>query len=443
MKGNGSRKQSILRICCCMILALAMTVTLIPTLGMSDAYAAGDSGKATYDKVMKLEEPDNYKDESFEPYGYGVDVPFMMNKQSELLFYQTSPDSSGDISTFYDALKTADTGDVPDGTKTSKMKAPPEKLKKAYFVKAVSFDPTGTGRDDHIAFIGVYWDNDHARAYVWVYNTRKRTWSSEFDLGSDGGLQTLTGLVGTHTCDWMEEDHITDYQATHFISITAGDYNGDGKDTLVAYAAFSGEDGYSLYELECKNLKVGYYGSKYKGAALRHDWYGAWLSKKDDVKTKMACDLDTGDINGDGLDDLVALTYMGNWGDTSQNAVIYRPMVSASYGKAGGSGFTKKCDYWMGAWQWYEGWKFNNMVSPGLSVGDVDNDGKDEMAVAGIKCLTKMKNSDTTEICNEIDSNKKTFAMIFGDNGGDNDSGTNLDYCGTVDTNAWMKQVCS
>ena len=82
-----------------MILALAMTVTLIPTLGMSDAYAAGDSGKATYDKVMKLEEPDNYKDESFEPYGYGVDVPFMMNKQSELLFYQTSPDSSGDIST--------------------------------------------------------------------------------------------------------------------------------------------------------------------------------------------------------------------------------------------------------------------------------------------------------------------------------------------------------
>ena len=405
------------------VLLTTVLIMLIIMPWLTDQSKAYADGKTDYERVMSVEEPDTYKDESFEPYGYGQDVPFFMNKQSELLFYQTSPDSSGEINTFFDKLKSESDGDVLNGTKTSALKAPPNDLKKAYFVKSVSFDPTGTGRDDHIAFIGVYWDGSHAKARVWAYNTRSRAWSSAFDLGSGSGLN----------CDWMEEDHITEFEAMGFLSITAGDYNGDGKDTLVAYAAFTGEDGFSNYELECNNLTIKYYGNKYKGSDLCHDWYGGWVSKKDTPATKMSSELDTGDVNGDGLDDLVALTYIGNWKDTSQPSVFYRPVIAISYGKAGGSGFTKKCDKWFGTWDWIEGWKFDNMVSPGMSLGDVNKDGKDEIVVAGIKCLTKMKDEDTTEICNEIDSNENTLVVIADEEG-------EFLYSGTQTSNAWMKK---
>ena len=244
------------------VLLTTVLIMLIIMPWLTDQSKAYADGKTDYERVMSVEEPDTYKDESFEPYGYGQDVPFFMNKQSELLFYQTSPDSSGEINTFFDKLKSESDGDVLNGTKTSALKAPPNDLKKAYFVKSVSFDPTGTGRDDHIAFIGVYWDGSHAKARVWAYNTRSRAWSSAFDLGSGSGLN----------CDWMEEDHITEFEAMGFLSITAGDYNGDGKDTLVAYAAFTGEDGFSNYELECNNLTIKYYGNKYKGSDLCCYW---------------------------------------------------------------------------------------------------------------------------------------------------------------------------
>lgn len=405
-----------------LVAALLIAIALMPSMGGWKVSAA-DSGKAAYDDVMSLETPDNYSDETFEPYGYGVDVPFMMNKQAELLFYQTRPGSGGVIDTFYDSLKPGSSADVLGGNKTRAMAAPPDDLQQAYFVKAVAFDPTGTGRDDHIAFIGIYWDSSqNARAGVWAYNTRTNSWLRGLDLGSWAG----------YNCNWMRTEKITEYEAMGFLSITAGDYNGDGKDTIVAYAAFSGADGYSLYELEATDTAVGYFGDKSKGSELRHDWYGDWVCKKDKPSNKMSCELDTGDVNGDGLDDLVALTYIGNWGDTSQPGEFYRPMVTTSLGRVGASGFTQRYDTYFGTWKWVEGWKWDNMVSPGLSLGDVNNDGTDEIVVAGIKCLTKKKSQDTTEICNEIDGDKNTFVVIADVNG-------NYYYAGTQATNAWMK----
>ena len=259
------------------ILLAALLIAFV-SMGMSTV-SAEDSPRDTYNRVMSFDDPKQFQDESFEPYGYGVDVPFMMNQQSELLFYQTNSQSPGsdDITTFYDKLKTASDDDVLAGTKTSALKNPPADLKRAYFVKAVSFDPTGSGRDDHIAFIGLESSGGQVKCYVWAYNTRTRKWSTSFRVAA--GMN----------CNWMDDSlHVTDYQGTHFLSITAGDYDGDGKDTLVAYAGFTGADGFSLYELECNNLSVGYYGSKYKGSSLKKDWYGDWLSEKDTMQTKMA-----------------------------------------------------------------------------------------------------------------------------------------------------------
>ena len=411
-----------------LLVAVLLSVTLIPYFGGTESAQAADDGKAAYDEVMRVEEPDTYKDQSYEPYGYGEDVPFMMNKQSELLFYQTSPDSSGDITTFYDTLKTASDGDVLGGTKTSALKAPPTKLKQAYFVQAVAFDPTGSGRDDHIAFIGIYHDGSKARCYVWAYNTRNRTWTSEFNLGT----------FDDATCTWMESEHVTDYQGVHFLSITAGDYDADGIDSLVAFASFNGINGYDQFELVCQypGFKIAYRNSKNPETwGMCHDKYTDALAKLNTIESRMGLELDTGDINGDGIDDLVSVAYIGEYEDKALTLETYRPAVKISFGEPGKESITR--DYkTVEAWSWDEGWWWDSMISPGLSVGDVDNDGKDEIVTAGIYCPMKKKSETTSErIHDDIDLNKQ-FTCIIGVN---ESNKLEREYTGILSTNAWTQ----
>ena len=412
-----------------MLLALLMTVTLMPSVGMSEV-KADDTGKRKYNEYMQTKSMKQYEDPAYEPYGYGVDVPFYLNKQSELLFYRTSSQSKGDIDTFFDKLNKESTDDVLGGKKASAMKAPPTKLKKAYFVQAVAFDPTGSSRDDHIAFIGVYYEESKVRCYVWVYDTVKRRWTSEFNLGQ----------FDDASCTWMEDKHITDYEAVHFLSITAGDYDGDGRDTLVAFASFNGTNGYSLLELECKypSFTVGYYENNPKGTALRHDEYTDTLAKKNTTETRMACELDTGDLNGDGLDDLVALTYIGNYNDTDLVLETYRPIVRYAYGEKGKGRLTSRFSGEMDTWHWKEGYYWRSQVSPGMSVGDIDDDGKDEIVTAGILLLQKKKKlNDGTFISERIHKDfytKKIFACIVGVDEEDN---AVQKYWDEMDANAW------
>ena len=410
-----------------LFMAGLIAVALTPFFGSSVANAANDDGKKIYDQYMSTKLPAHYEDEGYEPYGYGVDVPFFLNKQSELLFYQTYRDSSGDINTFYDKLNSASTDDVLKGTKTNAVKAPPTKLKQAYFVQAIAFDPNGTARDDHIAFIGVYYDSDaeHVYAYLWAYDTVNRKWSSEFNLGTYENAY----------CDWMEKTHITDYEAVNFLSITAGDYDGDGKDTVVAFASFDGDDGYSLYEVKCENLKLGYYEpDEPEGWSLRHDKYKSSLAEQNTTETRMGCELDTGDIDGDGLDDLVVLTYIGNLDDNDLDYQTYWPEVKVSHGVKGGKGLinhpTDHTVQSVYTANWHEGDWWNNQLSPSMSVGDIDHDGKDEIVTAGARCRTKRKtNQAWTVTCHEMHKTEMFISVI-------DDSGNRV-YTSVQDMNAW------
>ncbi|MBQ3291641.1 MAG: hypothetical protein IJH43_04615 [Mogibacterium sp.] len=402
------------------LMAALMMVAMAPALGMSEVNAA-DERNDTYDQYMMTKELDQYSDPDYEPYGFGKDVPFFLNKQSELLFYQTNSESSGDIGTFFDKLNKASTDNVLSGSKTSALKAPPAKLKKAYFVQAESFDPTGTGRDDHIAFIGVYQDGSSTRCYVWVYDTVNRRWTSEFEFGPK--------------CNWMKSESVTDYEAANFISITAGDYDGNGKDTIVAFCSCDGTDCVSIFELECQypGFKIGYYKGKTssEGWALRKDSYSNALAEMNTKKTKMACELGTGDINGDGLDDLVSLTYIGNYEDKSLKLETYRPLVSISYGSKSKNSMTNTLDHRCGTWRWKEGWYWRSQVSPGMSIGDIDKDGKDEIVTAGTLILQKKKDEDTSERIRDFYNGKLLVSII-------NDT-DDLEYYTETAMNPWTE----
>ena len=256
MKSNGRKRSNVLRISLCLLLAVAMTITMMP-VNYRTAYAEENTGREQYERVMANAVPGTFLDEDYEPYGFGVDVPFLMNPQSEILFYQMNEDicqDGGEITRFYDTLKAGNTEDIFKGAeKTSAMKNPPIDLRKASYVQAVSFDPRGIGRKDHIAFIGV---NSSKYVYVWVYDTRNRKWYTT--SGSNGGFSIVK-------CNWMNSEEPSGYEAPNFLSITAGDYDKDGKDTLVVYAIgdYENEDSnrYQLYEIQVESPAVGSSGS--------------------------------------------------------------------------------------------------------------------------------------------------------------------------------------
>ena len=368
------------------ILSLLLAAAMLP-LYAGQAYAEEDPAKKAYNDVMQSNVPETFRDENYEPYGFGKEVPVMMNKQSEVLFYMMNKsEGSGDIATFYDKLKVGNTEDIFKGaTKTDAMKTPPVDMRKAIYMQAVSFDPRGTGRDDHIAFLGV---NSTKYACVWVYDTRNKKWYRT--NGDNGGFRVVK-------CAWMESEELAEYEAKNFLSITAGDYDGDGKDTIVVYAAGdyvdSSTDRYKAYEIKVDSPAVGSSGSislseTHSGSNFIYSYK---YPNESDKQYRIGGDLTSGDIDGDGIDDLAVVTYYGDVDNSNQSAAFYRPYMCVMYG--GRSNIFGKIGSKVGLWEAYDdesvdrvkNKNWDSIVSPGISAGDIDDDGRDEIVAAGMR----------------------------------------------------------
>ena len=108
-------------------------------------------------------------------------------------------------------------------------------LSQCSYIQAVSFYLTKSGRNDHIAFIGICKkdDSSETQAWVWVFDIKNNRISTPFSMGNMSWMQET---------DASDENMTLAYQAQNFISITAGDFNNDGYDTVVAFASCDGND---------------------------------------------------------------------------------------------------------------------------------------------------------------------------------------------------------
>lgn len=248
-----------------------------------------------------------------------------------------------------------------------------EGLKRLRFTKAVAFDPTGSGKRNHMAILGFYpaSGNKNGAAYLYIINADTNTLVKSYELDKD-----WFGWIG----------ELTTVDANNFFAITAGDYNGDGRDSLVVYCTtFRGDGSNALKEIsyDGKNWSNPVYISvSRKGHELFNKTYmEKELYKSYALCNKLSVALESGDVNGDGIDDLVVVSTANKISDNYANdgaKTATHPMVAVAKGQKGTKNIGEL------SVQRYEPDTDTCMVTPDVSIGDINGDGINEVVVAGV-----------------------------------------------------------
>lgn len=409
-------------------LALLMTLSLFPAVLMPVTEVQAANGSQFDDFIHMDAEPEGYDPNSTNnPYGYGVGQPFLLVEQNELLLYQISDmdQASGSRAwtTYYEGFnKGKVTDSVAEGNLNVAVNSWSEHgsftgygtfadTKADCYVTAAAFDATGSGRRDHVAYVAYNYSSK--KMVSWVQDTRQHNRQTE--------------TVVLDSVEWMAnaegENGVGQYEATNFLTVTAGDYDGDGIETFVLYIP-GDNHGYGLIELQLtSNFTVTYKSVKEPVQTYLHANYlnnASFMAFDNNTRNKLSVALASGDFDGDGIDDLAVLSYINRPTGSHQgyNSSSYASQVTAVRGvKGGGTILSNKAhtSTFVRQVSKVENGKtyYNSMIAPGLAVGDVDGDGLDEIVVAGVKNTIRTKaNEQAAEAPYDINNNKFSVAVF-------------------------------
>ncbi len=330
------------------LLASAMAVSMVPAGPRTVHAEEAGSSDETIQKLITPDKPDWYKEQDdSNPYGYKKGVPFRLYEDSELYTFITDPqceDPSIYIHELYTSQHGKDFLNEDNWGKNVSVDGPSSSILKHWFVSAMPMD-LGYNLDDKgnvaprktcIAFMGAKKNGQDMDVDVWVYDTKSGKYSDVLTIG------TISDIKGNADTD--EETLL--YQVRNFMTFTVGDYDGDQKDSIIAYAAFSG--GPSLVEIEVTGDGEAA-PTLAKGAAhgtLLHTGYmknqADYINDHSwDGHKKLGCSLTSGDVNGDKIDDLVAVSYtqvLPKDGVKDHGEEMIKPSLAVSCGAAGRSG---------------------------------------------------------------------------------------------------------
>ena len=335
--------------------------------------------------LMNLEnvQPSGYTTTT-NPYGYDIGEPFLMVEQNELMYLNAWDNKVRQASYFSmgseSALKTfAKNKSGSSGTFSN----PNYKL-----MQAVSFDPTGSGRRDHVAFVGV--SGQDKKGYMWVIDTTK-------GKGSD-----CSGLVAIGDFSYMFDASafkVPTYSNRSFLNIVAGDFDGDGKESIVVYTPkqtprnqasgcqiqewdYDGSNKALSQRGEGNSLLMGYYND--------HPWYDVEDSEGNQ-RRKLGVSMAVGDFNGDCVDDLAVLSYCHRLPSDEAQIDYYRPVVKIVYGTKGDTGSSIVTKSAAQSEEFYTSKgrsggrdRYEFPVGASLTCGDFDGDGDVDLFLAGM-----------------------------------------------------------
>ncbi len=441
-------KKFIIRRTVCAALAIVMVVVCMPF----SAFASDDSPTFSSDaanSLMKNTVPSGY-DKTTNPYGYGVDKPFAMVEQSELMYLETYTDHTAgkiaDVGTADSLQSFAYNNKTASDSSLTSMDV--SALNNFVLVQSTAFDPTGSGRRDHVAYVGL--NRSDKNVYIFVYDA------------VSGNLCT-SEVVGEMTWAFDSDGDVVihGYNSNRYINIVAGDFDNDDKDTLIVYVANSKKTTSTRLhglDYESEKYEVGCYLKEYDfvdnkltmlnrlendqgyykmGYHLLHDNYienyqsgsttsishadtlnGSTNAATDNQCGKLTVDMVVGDFNGDRIDDLAVMSYFADGGYLVLNNPA--PQIKIQYGKTGRSDECSFVDsegdeqYTIKNVTEYNS-KYNTWVTiddGGIACGDINNDGYDDIFIAGTKIdlLSPKDESSHTDSEGSLNCDGGTFA---------------------------------
>ena len=199
-------------------------------LGYNSTKASGEEIFNAMMEQSKSGEPDSFSDDTLTPYGTQKGEQFTMLEKLELFEY----------SSLGNDFKNAE---ILDDLRYNNQYLGAEKksisnLAGLRFARGIAFDPTGCGQRNYVAMIG-FQDNGTnsggdplASFHLYILDAENRS-TVEHLTFSSGSAERYGDLI----------KQLTIVDSSNLIQITAGDYNGDGCDSLIIY------DSLGLYEV--------------------------------------------------------------------------------------------------------------------------------------------------------------------------------------------------
>lgn len=281
-----------------MALVLVMLITLLPMTKLvafaEETQGESESNLSSSSAILNLEsqKPAQFDDMLAAGDVYGQDDnAFLLSEQNELYLYCST--KSGVNGIYYNNLDMTIT-EQKDGhswvksinntnsganiVSESSMANIGNGENGFRYVRGTSFDATGNGRREYAAYVGC---KDDA-VYCFIQEP------------------TTGAFYSTKLKDatWLDSSHYY-FEMMNYVAITAGDYDGDGKDSLIVYGCGDGTD-INLYE-------VSFNGSSLESkiiANLKDVLHQTpFLDDNDEIKYKPIVSLTTGDFDGDEIDE--------------------------------------------------------------------------------------------------------------------------------------------
>lgn len=274
---------------CSLLLICSMLAGLLPQIVLPQA-AAADTAAATDGFGLPTEEKTGIKDTATlrnNPYGTLGWVPLFQNH--ELVVAGVDSD---EFQTTYEGAANGKGGQMST-FRWSNSTA----VGNAERIATVAFDPNGTGKDEYIA--NLVFDKNAKRLKLYVTNKDRRV-SKVVQIGDGNDSEYIKKLKF--------------YQTRAMLCLTAGDFDGDGKDTLMVYTPGNNKstdtvDSIKEYTFSGGKLDEGKrvinLGDVIDGgrdalkAMLYHDGNG-----DNELRAHLSVDMEVGDVDMDGIDEL-------------------------------------------------------------------------------------------------------------------------------------------
>ena len=289
---------------CSLLLICSMLAGLLPQIVLPQA-AAADTAAARDGFGLPTEEKTGITDTATlrnNPYGTLGWVPLFQNHELVV----AGVDSDEFQTTYEGAANGKDKGRQMSTFRWSNS----TDVGNAERIATVAFDPNGTGKDEYIA--NLVFDKSSARLRPYVTNKDRRV-SEVVQIGDGNDSEYIKKLKF--------------YQTRAMLSLAAGDFDGDGKDTLMIYTPGNNKDTATVDSIKEYTFSGGKLdegkrvinlgdvidgGREALKAMLYHDGNG-----NNELCAHLSVDMEVGDVDMDGIDELAMTVNVNDLKETS------------------------------------------------------------------------------------------------------------------------------